>query len=349
MFLTNEDLIHLPGAGTEENPHRLENASILAAPPCLIIRGITVHLLVKNCIFIANSIDSATVLVENSQNIRISEVEVIHGHSGLVLSGSNSCIIEYCNITDAIEGISSSASSNNMLQNNRVFRNTMGIMLYSTNDTTIESNSIFGNSQWGIQVDSFSQDNEVYYNKFGWNANWRSASLERHAADHGIDNRWDDGVDRGNNYTGFDGETPHAISGVADSVDRYPSYLVDAVTPVIDEPEELSIPEGGSDNYLTWTASDEFPANYRVWRNDMLHSTGPWHSNITVNLDDLSVGSYNMTIEVADYENNVAYSHAMVYVSFSFLTGEGAGIVVAASFLSVMIVIVLIGFFKKLR
>ncbi|TFG09014.1 hypothetical protein EU538_06055 [Candidatus Thorarchaeota archaeon] len=349
VFLTNEDLIHLPGAGTEEDPHRLENVSILAEPPSLHIRDITVHLLIKNCVFVANSTEAATILIENSRNVRVSEIEVINGHSGVWLAYSDSCIIEHCNISGAIEGITSTVSTNNLLQDNRVFRNTMGMMLYSTNETTIISNSIFGNSQWGIQLDSFSQDNEIYSNYLGWNANWRSVSLERHAADHGTNNTWDDGVSRGNNYTGFEGETPHPISGIAGSVDRYPSVLVDTEAPIIDRPEEISIPEGSSGSHLKWTASDEFPATCRVWRNGILFTSGPWHSNITVPLDDLSVGSYNMSIEVTDYAGNIANSHAMVYISFSFLTGEGAGIVVASSFISVVTVIALIGVFKGLR
>ncbi|TFF91530.1 hypothetical protein EU545_03750 [Candidatus Thorarchaeota archaeon] len=348
-FLSNEDLIYLPGAGTQENPHRLEDVKVWVEPPCLWIRGITSHLLIQNCTFVANSTDSAAVLIEDSQNVILQGVEVYDGYNGISLAHTNSCVVRNCNITDATEGITSILSTNNTLEDNDVFRNTMGVMLYSTNETVVKANRVYGNSQWGIQVDSFSLENRLYYNLFGWNANWRSISGQRNAADHGTNNTWDDGIARGNNYTGYDGEPPQPIGGTARSVDRFPSGLVDSEAPDISTPEDISFAEGESGNAITWTAQDMFPAEYNVWENGKLYATGYWYSNISVNLDGLSVGVHNMTIEVLDYADNAGYSQAFVYVSVSFLQGAGADIIVASSVLSVVAVAVVIGGFKRFR
>lgn len=168
--------------------------------------------------------------------------------------------------------------------------------------------------------------------------------------DNGANNTWDDGVSRGNNYTDYDQEATVLIPGTAGAVDRYPSELVDDQAPVIDRPEHVSFAHGSLDNSVTWSATDRFPAEYAVRLGPTrVYAAGHWHSNISVNLDDLSVGMHNMTIEVKDYAQNAAYSFVTVYVSVSFLSGEGAGIVIASSLLSVVAVALLISGFKKLR
>lgn len=349
-FVSNENLIDLPGAGTKEDPYRLEGANVLVEPPCVVIRDIDAHMLIQDCIFVAKSTESAAVLIENSRNIIIRDVEIRNGRNGVWLLQSDSCMIESCNITGAIEGITSSISMNNTIENSSLFRNTIGMMLQSTNTTLVRSNSIFGNSQWGIQLDASCRGNEIYYNHIGWNAIWRTVSWNRNAVDHGANNTWDDGVSRGNNYTEFDQQTRLPIPGTAGAVDRYPSELVDYQAPVIDRPEHVSFAQESLGNSVTWSAIDRFPAEYAVRLGlGRVYAAGHWHSNISVNLDDLSVGMHNMTIEVKDYAQNATYSFAIVYVSASLLSGEGAGIVIASSLLSVVAVALLISGFKKLR
>ncbi|RMG28551.1 MAG: hypothetical protein D6732_18575 [Methanobacteriota archaeon] len=82
------------------------------------------------------------------------------------------------------------------------------------------------------------------------------------------------------------------------------------------EPNDITYAEGSTGNTLQWVATAQFPATYTVFRNGSVYSSGAWQSDIaiSVNVDGLSKGIYNFTIEIVDQEGKTITSTVFVIV-----------------------------------
>ncbi|MFW9870508.1 MAG: hypothetical protein ACFFEL_12855, partial [Candidatus Thorarchaeota archaeon] len=92
--------------------------------------------------------------------------------------------------------------------------------------------------------------------------------------------------------------------------------VIDGTTPTIDSPPDVFYNEGASGYSIIWNPSDLHPTSYEILREGVQIKTGLWNSSsesITINVDGLTLGSYNFTIFVTDVGGNVA--NDTVYVN----------------------------------
>lgn len=126
--------------------------------------------------------------------------------------------------------------THNVVSDNFIFNNTIGIELGTlVNNNTITGNQIGNSSSIGLIISNVCRYNEIYENCFFTNG--------LHAIDYGLNNSWDDGA-KGNywdNYTGLDtdndgiGDVPYNISGFGGAQDNFP--LMSCPTPTSSPPE----------------------------------------------------------------------------------------------------------------
>jgi ABC-type transport system substrate-binding protein len=87
--------------------------------------------------------------------------------------------------------------------------------------------------------------------------------------------------------------------------------------PVVSRAEDLTYVEGTTGNVIVWEVSDDNPLLYAIYQDDNLTSLvmDIWNGDeITLNVDGLSVGTYNYTLFVFDYSANFAVSSILVTV-----------------------------------
>ena len=118
------------------------------------------------------------------------------------------------------------SSYNNLFFNDLVNNSEDGILMgSSSNNNTMTGNCFVNNSIAGLRIDPSSNGNFIYNNSFIGNT--------LNALDNGTNNQWDNGV-IGNfwdDYVGYDvngdgiGDALYNISGLANSVDRFPQII----------------------------------------------------------------------------------------------------------------------------
>jgi parallel beta-helix repeat protein len=94
---------------------------------------------------------------------------------------------------------------------------------------------------------------------------------------------------------------------------------LDIIPPVVDSPADITYEEGTTGHIISWNATDNNPGNYIIYREGVEVDSGSWTSGvaITINVDGLTVGSYNYTIKVTDAFNNTATDTVLVDVTSS--------------------------------
>ncbi|MCK5239723.1 MAG: right-handed parallel beta-helix repeat-containing protein [Candidatus Thorarchaeota archaeon] len=120
-------------------------------------------------------------------------------------------------------------SSSVIIESNRIENSTFGIIIQYSDTGIIRENSVYDCSEVGIVLSNEAVNFRVFYNLIGWNT--------MNARDDEGDNVWDDGINRGNNWTDYCGTGVYSISGLYDgAVDRYPSFLYDPTRPNVTAP-----------------------------------------------------------------------------------------------------------------
>ncbi|MHA2192140.1 MAG: hypothetical protein ACXAAR_01795 [Candidatus Thorarchaeota archaeon] len=79
--------------------------------------------------------------------------------------------------------------------------------------------------------------------------------------------------------------------------------VYDGTAPTIDQPSDAQISEGTPGNNVIWNPFDLHPSHYDIYLEEVLFKSGLWNSSsesITVSIDGLSLGVYNLTIIVYD-------------------------------------------------
>jgi hypothetical protein len=87
------------------------------------------------------------------------------------------------------------------------------------------------------------------------------------------------------------------------------SVVVDETPPTIDNPPDTYYQVGTTGNNVTWTPEDEFPDHYEIFLNGTSLEEDEWDpedQNITISIDGLEEGVYNVTIIVYDDGGNNA-------------------------------------------
>ncbi|MGY5853004.1 MAG: right-handed parallel beta-helix repeat-containing protein [Candidatus Thorarchaeota archaeon] len=99
---------------------------------------------------------------------------------------------------------------------------------------------------------------------------------------------------------------------VSDSV----IVIVTDVTPsILAAPSDFVMLEESTGNFVNWSALDSHPVLYRIYINDVVVLTSDWDgSNISYNIDSLTIGQYNVTLLVLDDGNLSVTDSVMVEV-----------------------------------
>ncbi|MHA2337805.1 MAG: hypothetical protein ACXACX_10900, partial [Candidatus Hodarchaeales archaeon] len=83
--------------------------------------------------------------------------------------------------------------------------------------------------------------------------------------------------------------------------------VIDDVDPIFTStPINLDQSVGTTGNTLEWIATDNYPKNYEIFKEEVLNQTGSWTSGIaiSINVDGLAEGTYNFTIVIYDLSGN---------------------------------------------
>ncbi|TXT57565.1 MAG: Periplasmic dipeptide transport protein (modular protein) [Candidatus Thorarchaeota archaeon] len=85
--------------------------------------------------------------------------------------------------------------------------------------------------------------------------------------------------------------------------------------PSVSGPDNVFIEEGTTGNKLTWTCSDPYPMMYLIIRNDSIIASQIWDgSDVVIDLDSLSIGTYNYTIMLSSFYGQISTHSVMVHV-----------------------------------
>jgi hypothetical protein len=87
----------------------------------------------------------------------------------------------------------------------------------------------------------------------------------------------------------------------------------------INEPEDISYAEGTTGHYIEWYVSFVAPLHYSIQRNNSVFQMpsgdlGGTSGNITINVDGLSIGTWNYLLIVDDYGNMIETDLVVVTV-----------------------------------
>ncbi|XOA42827.1 MAG: NosD domain-containing protein [Candidatus Nealsonbacteria bacterium] len=98
----------------------------------------------------------------------------------------------------------------------------------------------------------------------------------------------------------------------------------DVTNPILDSPDDVTYEEGTTTNSISWTATDNNPDTYIIYRDGLEIDSGTWTSGvaITINVDGLAVGSYNYTIVVTDAFDNAAFDTVWVTVESDIIPDD---------------------------
>lgn len=131
------------------------------------------------------------------------------------------------------------------------------------------------------------------------------------------------------------------------------TYTVgDDLDPILDSPDDVEFTVGETGNNIDWNPTDDNPASYDVFVDEVSTYTGPWNSSsehIIIDLDDLAIGTYNFTCVVYDVVGNDIADTVIVTVT---ATTPGPGdplgmILILAGVGAVAIIIIVVVMLKK--
>ncbi|MHA1248149.1 MAG: NosD domain-containing protein [Candidatus Thorarchaeota archaeon] len=306
----DQDFVNWSGSGTEDDPYVISSLTLTGDNYCIKISYTTAYFVIYSCRFIGASI--AAVLFRNVTHGMILNCTISHALRGVYLFNARQCTVYGNNFLRNSVGVVLRSSDLNRVAENRIHHNGIGINVDHSKNNTIVSNVVVGNGDTGVSLIE-STDNRVYRNEIGWNG----ASVrikERNAVDTTGLNQWDDGVRVGNKWSDYEGPDTYAIPGNENATDRFPSRLTDFFAPILSSPPDETVPSE-PELQITWTASDKYPYEHKIFLNGTIYETGDWYGETIVALfGRLQPGIYNITVEVTDCARNRAVDTVIVTV-----------------------------------
>lgn len=329
------------GVGTRNDPYIIEGKKINASN-CVTIYDTTAFFVIRDSEFIQGvSGETSSIHFFNVVHGTIENCRIRGGDVAIDIQRSTDCSIIDTTVYDAYNGILLDSSNNNTIANCTIFGNNIGVMIITSNFCNIIGSSIYSNSQQGVYVSIFSENNTIAGNSIGWNS-------VLNAQDNGVDTLFTDGISFGNEWSDYN-TSEYTIPGSANSIDEFATQLTDSVRPTIDDVSDLIIEVDINGNTITWVPFDRFHLRYEIILNNFLVEIRGWDgSAITFSLDGLDIGTQTIVINVIDGAGNTASDEVVVSVMSFILGGIGTELVMLASGVTVVIFLLLIIIIKKI-
>ncbi len=93
--------------------------------------------------------------------------------------------------------------------------------------------------------------------------------------------------------------------------------FIDEDSPVISSSGDLFIEQSSYGNQISWTLSDSCPGTFEIYKDEELVESRGWNNldTVSLNVDNLEIGTHTFTINVTDRFNNSAIDQTYVRVS----------------------------------
>ena len=99
------------------------------------------------------------------------------------------------------------------------------------------------------------------------------------------------------------------------ATDTVQVVIVDEQAPLMSTPNDLEYAEDSFDNIVTWTISDNHPDRYILYWGETEIESGSWiNGDYEFNVDGLSLGVYDFTLEITDTSGNTQEDTVVVQV-----------------------------------
>ncbi len=287
-----------------------------------------------DCVLHANTINAVQgsgLIIRQSDNLSISlNTAYLSEQDGFVLQGLHSC--SFTNNTSVLNGANGfffddcdrcTIYGNIAVQNVR-----NGISAPRLQNDSIIHNLLCANGGFGLQSGYARFPSVLSDNSLGWNRGgnaWENA---------------DENIWLGNKWSDYDGSREYSISGWANANDTNPSLLVDTLSPMIYQPEELVEVKDNESIVIQWHIWDCQPSRYEIYLNGTEIEAGDWNRpDIHIWLGPFEEGTYIIMFQVFDENGHSATNTVLVYVSArynvsmnSFFLRLAIGLVLISSF-----------------
>lgn len=333
------------GVGTRSDPYIIEGKTINASN-CVNIYDTTAFFVIRDSEFIHDATEfvhgeTSSVLFFNVENGIIENCNIRGGDVSIEIRRSTDCSIIESTVYDAYSGILLDSSNNSTISNCSIFGNYNGVMIITSNDCNIIGSSIYSNSQQGLYVSIFSENNTIAGNYIGWNT-------FLNAQDNGVNTTFTNGIMFGNEWSDYNPIENYSIPGSGNSIDPFATQLTDSEIPIINDASDLIVEVDIDGNTITWFPSDRFHFRYQIFVNNYPMDVGTWDgSAITFSLDGLDIGTHVILIHVIDGAGNVGTDEVVVSVMSFILGGIGTELVMQASGVTVVIFLLVVIIIKR--
>lgn len=337
------------GSGNQTDPYVISNLRIESPDPCIRVYDTSAYFVIRDCDLRVRTVAfEATVQLFRLENAAIEDCYISGRASGIQITSSRNVTVSDCYaMGNGGNGIYLHESMWCNITGCYIYGNHKGIMFWDSTNCTVVDNDIYRNTYVGVEFSSYSHNNSVIGNRFGWN--FVRESGETHGRDNGLNNTWDDGEGTGNAYSDYDADETYVIPGFSDTIDHFATGFSDEDLPQIEPVSDFAFDIETSDNFLTWNATDSLPYLYVVYVNANEWSAGTWDDrSIVIPLDDVLPGTYNFTVVLTDGGgSNVSDSVFVTAVSFVF-GGMGTELVMIASGITVLSFVVVMVLVRKI-
>lgn len=321
-----------PGNGSIVNPYILQDLSVTGWNN-LSITNVSCYFVVRNCEFVAAAGVLSCIYLDRTSNGYIESCRTESAAFGIYITSCHMVTVSRCSIMwGGGSGVYVTESTDCSVSGSYVHDNfNSGIAIVYCSNTTITANRIHANGGSGLESQYTNNGNLILHNSFYLNSggiilgagdigctlfNNSFGGNGWNAYDYSTGSNWDDGISVGNAWSDYSGAGTYLVYGNASSVDHYPRALSGLDCPVVSSPVDLQFTFPATS--VTWRAYDPYPSYYSVTKNSTtVYQWGWWTmspDHFTVWLYDLSVGVYNLTINVSDQAGNNASDSVIVQI-----------------------------------
>ena len=216
------------GNGTEDYPYVISDLEIQISETttaCMQISDTSSHFEIRNSTFSSQDLDGSGISLHDVSNGSIINCTFENLQLGINTQFSNSCLFINCTFKYCSDAVYLLNVTHSALTENTMLFNGAGVSLYSTSECNITDNLIAYNTRNGIYLGMETGQNCIFNNSIAYNQDEFDRIFdhgENNAVDHGSNNQWDDNISIGNSWSDFSGSGVYNITGISNSVDRFP-------------------------------------------------------------------------------------------------------------------------------